>query len=815
MHRRLIPIQQAFLRFQDRAAALVARTFTGRPRALVATNLVLAIALLSSAGGLAWFAYDLTTGLPNRQALRDMGDMVQATTIFDASDRPAFTIFKEQRIEVSLDKVSKNLIDAVISVEDQRFFDHSGIDAVRIGGAVVKNLQSGRRSEGGSTITQQLARLMFLNRGKTYRRKLKEIIVAAYLENLYSKQEILEMYLNKVYFGDGLHGVEAASRGYFGKPASNLDVDEAALLAGLIQSPSSYAPTVNLDRAIARRNVVLQTMVSSGAIDAATAERAKAAPVKINNALEIKETFGLYFKEQVRRELVERFGWQRVYQGGLRVYTTIDSDLQKAAEAVLEEGLQDIERRSGFKHAKRASSTGTAPAGSEPPAYLQGALMAMDPSNGHVSVLIGGRDFGDSHFNRATQAKRQSGSAFKPFVYAAALEAGYSPASLITGLNDPILTVKGAWLPEDDHSTGDEMTMRAALRTSSNRAAVQMLASVGIPKAVDYAEKLNVGKPPSVPSLALGASDVTLASLTAAYGAFADGGIVRTPILVRRVEDSDGVVLYKEEEQIAPRGERSDGVPHGEHALRRHQRRHGVPRAPEWIRPARGRQDRHDQRLQRRVVRWLHAPPGDRRVGRLRSAEVDCVGRLCRRARGADLGRVHEARHARRQARLVRAPGERRRAQCLPDVGQASDRRLRPCRGRQPRRPGREALDGLHRVLRPRHAACRDLSAPQSVVHGSSGRHFRQGRGRSGLGRGCRVAAGRRHLGRACHTDGHLCRCLEGTPGGGAQEEARLLVPRLRAKRRRARRRKRNGRKRKSARRQKSGELKVVNVAVS
>ena len=304
--------------------------------------------------GLAWFAYDLTTGLPNRQALRDMGDMVQATTIFDASDRPAFTIFKEQRIEVSLDKVSKNLIDAVISVEDQRFFDHSGIDAVRIGGAIVKNMQSGRRSEGGSTITQQLARLMFLNRGKTYRRKLKEIIVAAYLENLYSKQEILEMYLNKVYFGDGLHGVEAASRGYFGKPSSNLDVDEAALLAGLIQSPSSYAPTVNLDRAIARRNVVLQTMVSSGAIDAATAERAKAAPVKINNALEIKETFGLYFKEQVRRELVERFGWQRVYQGGLRVYTTIDTDLQKAAEAVLEEGLQDIERRSGFKHAKRA-----------------------------------------------------------------------------------------------------------------------------------------------------------------------------------------------------------------------------------------------------------------------------------------------------------------------------------------------------------------------------------------------------------------------------------------------------------------------------
>ena len=477
-----------------------------------------------------------------------MGDMVQSTTIFDASDKPAFTIFKEQRIEVPLSKVSKNLIDAVISVEDQRFFDHSGVDAIRIGGAVIKNLQSGRRSEGGSTITQQLARLTFLTRGKTYTRKVKEIIVAAYLENLYSKQEILEMYLNKVYFGDGLHGVEAASRGYFGKPSSELNVAEAALLAGLIQSPSSYAPTVNPDRAIARRNIVLQTMVNSGAIDAATFEKAKTAPVKIDNALEIKETFGLYFKEQIRRELVERFGWQRVYQGGLRVYSTIDSDLQRAAEELLENGLQDIEKRSGFKHPKRVPAPPNATV-TNAPNYLQGALMAMDPSNGHVSRHGRRAQLQRKSLQPRTQAKRQSGSAFKPFVYAAALEAGYSPASLISGLNSPVLTVKGAWLPEDDHSTGDEMTMRSALRTSSNRAAVQMLGSVGIPKAVSYAEKLNVGKPPAVPSLALGASDVTLASLTAAYGAFADGGIVRTPILIRRVEDSDGAVLYREEDK--------------------------------------------------------------------------------------------------------------------------------------------------------------------------------------------------------------------------------------------------------------------------
>jgi 1A family penicillin-binding protein len=537
MHRRLAQLHDFVTRTAQRA-------FVGRPRALAATITAIALVGFFGAGFLTWFAYDLTSGLPSREALQGVGDMSQSTTLFDAHDRPVFTIFKEQRIEIPFAKMSPNLIKAVISVEDQRFFDHSGIDAVRVGGAILRNLQEGRRAEGGSTITQQLARLSFLSRGKTYRRKLKEVIVAAYLENLYSKPDILEMYLNKVYFGDGLHGVEAAARGYFGKSASELRVDEAALLAGLIQSPSTYAPTVNMDRAVARRNIVLQTMVASGSIDPLTAEQAKAMPVKLSNALEIKETFGLYFKEQVRLELVERFGWQRVYQGGLRVYTTVDADLQRAAETMLEEGLIDVERRPGFKHEKRAKLT--AATGAD---YLQGALMAIDPTNGHVIAMVGGRDFVESRFNRAVQAKRQSGSAFKPFVYATALEAGYSPASLITGLNDPVLTVQGAWLPDDEHSSGSELTMRSALRTSSNRAAVQMLNAVGISKAVSYAEKLNIGKPPSVPSLALGAGDVTLASLTAAYGAFANGGIVRTPVLIRSVQDSEGKVLYREEDK--------------------------------------------------------------------------------------------------------------------------------------------------------------------------------------------------------------------------------------------------------------------------
>jgi penicillin-binding protein 1A len=517
----------------------------GRPRLLLFAVCLLAAVSFFTAGTLAWFSYDLTAGLPDSTAIRGLGDMAQSTTLYDAEDKPVFTIFKEQRIEVPLERVSPHLIQAVISVEDQRFYDHSGIDAIRVGAAVLRNIEEGRRAEGGSTITQQLARQSFLTTDKTYRRKLKEVILAAYIESLHTKEQILHLYLNKVYFGDGLYGVEAAARGYFAKSASEVTVDEAALLAGLIQSPSSYAPTVNLDRAIARRNVVLQTMVASGAIDAAAAQQARSAEVRLKNGLEFRETSGLYFKEQVRRELVERFGWQRVYQGGLRVYTTLDRELQGEAEKVVEKGLQEIERRRGFRNAPRGKHA--PPAENEPPDYLQAALTSIDPATGQVLAMVGGRDFGESRFNRAVQAKRQSGSAFKPFVYAAALEAGHSPASLITNLNDPILTAEGEWVPEDEHTTATSMTLRTALRTSSNRAAVQLLRTVGIGSAVGYAEKLHVGTPPSVPSLALGASEVTLISLTAAYGAFANGGILQAPVLIRRVEDNTGKVLYQHE----------------------------------------------------------------------------------------------------------------------------------------------------------------------------------------------------------------------------------------------------------------------------
>jgi membrane carboxypeptidase/penicillin-binding protein len=245
----------------------------------------------------------------------------------------------------------------------------------------------------------------------------------------------------------------------------------------------------------------------------------------------------------VRRDLVERFGWQQVYQGGLRVYTSLDMGLQQEAEAVVKESLQSLtDRRLNVKGLDKANAS--KPAKDQPP--LQAAMVVLDPQTGYVRVMIGGRDFDESRFNRAVQAKRQPGSAFKPFVYAAALETGFTPATVLDRLDDPVMTGQGAWTPEDEHSSGSAMTLRTGLRTSSNRAAVRLLQKIGIPRAVQYAKTMGVGDVPSVPSLALGSGEVTLETMTAAYAAFANKGRLPRPILIRRVEDHDGRVLFED-----------------------------------------------------------------------------------------------------------------------------------------------------------------------------------------------------------------------------------------------------------------------------
>ena len=485
-------------------------------------------------------------GLPDDAAVRGIGSMAQATTLYDVDGRQWSTIFKEQRIDVPLERVSAHLVRAILAIEDQRFYSHGGVDVLRIPAAAWSNIVDGWGTQGASTITQQLARQSFLTREKTLFRKLREVVLAVRIEKNFSKEDILELYLNKVYFGAGLYGAEAASLGYFGTHAADLTPAQAALLAGLVKAPSTTAPTVNLDRAVARRNAVLRAMLETEAIDQAAYDVAVHTTPELKDTLRGDDAHGQYFKEEVRQQLVRQFGWERVSEGGLKVYTTLDLEMQKAAEAEVNRAIADIERRQ--------TRRGKKPSANQDP--LQAALVALDPRTGEVRALVGGRDYQASRFDRVTQARRQPGSAFKPFVYAAALELGYTPATVIQALDTPIMTLQGAWVP-DDHSTSESMTMRTALKTSSNRAAVGMLQEIGIPAAVGSAKRLGVGEVPRVWSLALGSGEVTLLSMTGAYAAFANHGMVTEPTLVSRVETADGEVIFR----AAPHVER--GVSEG------------------------------------------------------------------------------------------------------------------------------------------------------------------------------------------------------------------------------------------------------------
>jgi len=491
----------------------------------------------------AWYAavkavlltHAIVAELDRAKQLANLAPRPQATIVYDRYDRPAFTFFVEQRIDVPLDRVSPHMIDAVLAVEDRRFYSHHGMDPIRIARAAWKNFRAGRIVEGGSTITQQLARAS-LSSERTYDRKIREILLAAEIEQRYTKAQILEQYLNTVYLGDGYYGVEAASRGYFGKPASDLDPHEAALLAALVRSPSSDAPSVAPARALKRRNLVLrlmrgQGMLSDDELRGASGLPLPGTPRQTDAAAPIAlithgPQSGLYFQEEVRRQLFSLFGADKVLRGGLRVYSTYDPELQRQAEIAMMRRIAEIQK---LRPAARD---------------LQGSFVAMHPDTGDVYALVGGRDFHASSFNRATQARRQAGSAFKPIIYAAALERGYSPGTLLRELDSPIAAGNEMWLPSDGHEE-PEYTLRAALKLSSNRAAAQLLQQIGVSVAVYYAHRFGIqSELPMVPSLALGTGEVTLLELTTAYTAFASHGSVATPRFITRVDDVEGTPIY-------------------------------------------------------------------------------------------------------------------------------------------------------------------------------------------------------------------------------------------------------------------------------
>jgi penicillin-binding protein 1A len=504
-------------------------------------GILIAIVAVMSAG--LWFtAYrtlaftlSIAAELDHAVTLARLRPRAQATVVYDRYGDPAFWFFTEQRTDISLDQVSRHMIAAILSVEDRRFYSHHGLDAVRIVGAAWRNLKAGRIVEGGSTITQQLARATQLTRARTFERKIREALIALRLEERYTKPRILEEYLNTVYFGDGLYGVEAASRGYFNKPASDLQPAEAALLAALVRAPSTDAPCLAPERARARRNLVLRLMRQQQHISDADLSASLALPLSharhhVGATLQsqpARRASGLYFQEEVRRQLFAMFGAERVLQGGLRVHSTYDPKLQAAGEEAISARIAQI-----IKRRPRAAD-------------LQGSLVAVEPRSGDVLALVGGREFGESSFNRATQARRQAGSAFKPIIYAAALERGYAPGSLLRDLDAPIAVPGGPWIPAGEHEAR-EYTLRRALKLSSNRAAAQLLKQVGFGTTLYYAERLGITSTlPMVPSLALGTGEVTLIELTTAYGAFANRGLVAHPRLLTHVEDAHGQVIWR------------------------------------------------------------------------------------------------------------------------------------------------------------------------------------------------------------------------------------------------------------------------------
>ncbi|TMQ60920.1 MAG: PBP1A family penicillin-binding protein [Candidatus Eisenbacteria bacterium] len=502
----------------------------------------------------------LRKDLPSPANLQTIAPPVK-TLVYDRNEKLVHEFFKENRSIVPLRDIPKPLVQAILAIEDRRFYTHWGIDPIRLMRALVTDIVARRPEQGGSTITQQLARNLFLTHEKTLTRKLKEIVLAVRIEQTYTKDEILEMYFNQIYFGEGAYGVDAAAKVFFGKRVQELTVPECALLAGLPRNPRDYSPRRDPDRALRRRNLVLSQMLAARFISRAQYEQASEVPLGVTktryNAQEAP-----YFMEMVRQYLDERYGSNQLYEGGLRIHTTIDIDVQHAAEEALEKRLTALEQRNQYKKTRAvlAAKSGNAPARDRNQTeYLQGAIVSLEPSSGQILALVGGRDFNDSNFNRAVQAARQPGSAFKPFIYTAAIDNGFSPTDII--LDTPVSFNAGngeEWSPQNyDKKYRGPVTLRSALANSVNVPAAKLLQKLGTSVVTSYAKRMGI-KSRLLPdlSLALGTSEVNLLELTSAYGVFANQGVRVTPTYILRVEDKNGKILEQSrsvaEEVLSP-----------------------------------------------------------------------------------------------------------------------------------------------------------------------------------------------------------------------------------------------------------------------
>jgi penicillin-binding protein 1A len=595
---------------------------SSRKKKLVARVVFGLLVLLSSLiGTLAGLLLVYSTDLPQVEQLERYRP-ISTTDLYDIHGRTIGTFALQRRVVGSFDDFPKVLREALISTEDKEFYTHWGVNFWRIAGAAYRDFQSGGKVQGASTLTMQLARNLFLSPDRSFHRKIQEALLAIQIERRFTKDQIFTLYANQIYLGHGVYGFEAASEYYFSKPAKQLTLPEAALIAGLPKSPVYYSPINHAERALHRRNLVINAMLEDGKITAAQATEARNSALSLNIARD-PNSLAPYFVEEIRRSLENKYGTDQVHEGGLRVQTTLDVDLQRAANQAVLDGLAAYERRHGWKgHPENtlkecqtlasyrhpdwdvglavgnyahglvtsvsASSAaikvgdysgnlnqadvawtqqklgkilspgdvvyvkvlGLDPGGKarfsfEQDSGAQGALIAIDNSSGDIRAMVGGRDFNISKFNRATQALRQVGSSFKPYVYTVAVDQGARPDDAIVDAPVIFQTASGPYFPHNfDEKYEGSITLRRALAQSRNIPALKLAERIGIRVVEDYARKFGITSPlPPYLPVALGAAEVTLVEQTSAYSVFPDDGVRLAPRLITRVTDYDGRVL--------------------------------------------------------------------------------------------------------------------------------------------------------------------------------------------------------------------------------------------------------------------------------
>ena len=508
--------------------------------------LTLAGLLLLGIGAGLYIIRELSRDLPSLARIRNI-EPPRKTLILSAEGDTIHEFFVENRTVVPLDRMPRRLLEAVVAVEDRRFYRHYGLDMRRFVQIVWINLTSSE-SPGASTITQQLARNTFLTLDKKISRKIKEMILALQIEQTYSKDEILAMYLNEIYMGSGTYGMQAAARTYFGKNVWELDDAESTLLAGIIQLPETYSPKRHLDRAYRRRTAVLECMINAGYLSRDEARALNTTEVAVTGPAETDDApgFAAYFVEEVRKRLEDRYGYEGLYNKGLRVTTTLVPRYQRWMEEATETHLQAMEAENEYPFTKAMHDSlvalGEAPESLD---YLLSASVLMDVRTGAVLGLVGGRDYQDSKWNLALQAARQPGSIFKPVVYLTALQHGYTACSIL--LDTPVLIDTGVslWRPRNfNNRFMGPMTLRYGLSHSKNVVTAKLINDFGVAPVLETARQLGISSHlPPVHALALGAGEVNLMEMVAAYGAFGNHGVHVDPYFITRVESENGEIL--------------------------------------------------------------------------------------------------------------------------------------------------------------------------------------------------------------------------------------------------------------------------------